>query len=139
MKKNLSKTLLTGILLSLLLATLVVFTGCGGGPETLEEYIDSNDEAKEMIDSYSSSSSDGSGMSVDVTDNTITYTYKYSQTFDDDVLEQMKTQLESAMESSSSSFSSIGDTLEEESGLENIVVRVVYLDGNDTEIFSAEY
>ena len=38
------KILTSGIVVSLLLAMAVMFAGCGG-PETLEEYINSDEEA----------------------------------------------------------------------------------------------
>lgn len=123
-----------GIILSLIFAMTLMFAGCGG-PSTLEEYINSDSEAKEMIDSMSS----GSGMTIDVKDNTLTYTYTYSQTFDDAVIGEMKTQIESAMSSMSSSFESVASTLEEESGIDDITVKVIYEDGAGTEIFSEEY
>ena len=44
------KILTSGIVVSLLLAMAVMFAGCGG-PETLEEYINSDEEAKSTIDS----------------------------------------------------------------------------------------
>ena len=46
------KILTSGIVVSLLLAMAVMFAGCGG-PETLEEYINSDEEAKSTIDSLS--------------------------------------------------------------------------------------
>lgn len=125
------KILTSGIVVSLLLAMAVMFAGCGG-PETLEEYINSDEEAKSTIDSLSTS-----GMTVDVTGNTLTYTYP--QTFDAATVELMKSELENAMESMDSSFESIGDTLEEGSGIDDITVRVVYEDAAGTELFSEDY
>ena len=127
------KILTSGIVVSLLLAMAVMFAGCGG-PETLEEYINSDEEAKSTIDSLSTS-----GMTVDVTGNTLTYTYTYPQTFDAATVELMKSELGNAMESMDSSFESIGDTLEEGSGIDDITVRVVYEDAAGTELFSEDY
>ena len=43
------------------------------------------------------------------------------------------------MEAMDSSFESIGDTLEEGSGIDDITVRVVYEDAAGTELFSEDY
>jgi len=129
------KTLLTSLLLILMMAVMVVFTGCGGGPETLEDYINSDAEAQEEIDALAESS----GMEIDITDNTLTYVYSYDQTFDEAMIEQMAAQFESTMDSMSSTFEGVASTLEEETGIEDITVKVVYQDGAETEIYSVEY
>lgn len=129
-----AKRILTGsLILSLILAMAIMFTGCGG-PETLEEYVNSDSEAKETIDSMSTS-----GMSIDITDNTVTYTYTYDQTFDQEIIDQMAPEMEKTMNSMSSTFEGVASTLEEGSGIDGIVVKVVYLDAAGTEIYSAEY
>lgn len=88
MKKKTSKALFISLLLSLLLAMSMMLASCGG-PSNLEEYIDSNEEIAQQIESFSSS-----GMDIDVTENTLTYTYKYNQTYDDSMAELMSTELE---------------------------------------------
>ena len=115
------------------MAMAVMFSGCGSEPATLEDYINSDAEAQEAIDSMGSTS----GMSIDVTDNTLTYAY--DQTFDDATKELMSTELEHAMSSMGSTFESLVDTLEEGSEISGITVRVVYTDAEGTELYSAEY
>lgn len=132
MRKN---TLLTSLLLILMMAVMVAFTGCGGEPETLEEYINSDAEAAEQIDSLAESS----GMTIDISGNTLTYIYAYDQTFDDAMIEQMAAQFESTMESMASTFENVATTLEEETGISDITVKVVYEDSAGTEIYAAEY
>lgn len=131
--KNLKKILTSGIVVSLLLAMALMFSACGG-PATLEEYINSDEDAKASIEALSTS-----GMTVDVTDNTLTYTYTYSQTFDQATADLMKPELESAMESMASTFEGVADTLEEGSGIDDITVRVIYEDAAGTELFSEDY
>ena len=133
MKKS-RKLLVGSLILVLIMAISIVFSGCGGGPSTLEEYIASDSTAQEQIDSLSTG-----GMDVDITGNTLTYTYTYSQTFDDDTVNQIKPQIENIMSSQGSTFESISKTLEEESGIEGITVKVVYLDGAGTELYSGEF
>lgn len=133
--KRSRKLLTSGIILTLIMAMAVMFSGCGSEPATLEDYINSDAEAQEAIDSMGSTS----GMSIDVTDNTLTYTYAYDQTFDGATKELMSTELENAMSSMGSTFESLVDTLEEGSEISGITVRVVYTDAEGTELYSAEY
>ena len=113
---------------------MVLFTGCGGGTETLEDYVNSNDEIKTEIESYSQD-----GMTVKVEGNVLTYEYQYPDTYDESMVEEMKTQFESAMESVSSTFENIGTTLEEETEIDGITVRVTYLNGDGSEIYSQDF
>lgn len=129
------KTGFTGILLTLMIAAMLVFTGCSSDPGTLEEYINNNAEAQEEIDALAESS----GMEISVKGNTITYIYSYDQTFDEAMIEQMAAQFESTMESMSSTFEGVAVTLEEETGIEDITVKVLYQDSAETEIYSVEY
>lgn len=132
--KTSKKILSVSLILSLLMAITLMFAGCGSSPQTLEDYVNSDSEAQEMIDSLSSS-----GLTVEVKDNTLTCTYAYSQTFDEDTISQMSTQIESAIGSMSSTFENAAATLEEGSGIDDVTVKVVYVDGAGTEIYSAEF
>lgn len=133
MKKKTSKALFISLLLSLLLAMSMMLASCGG-PSNLEEYIDSNEEIAQQIESFSSS-----GMDIDVTENTLTYTYMYNQTYDDSMAELMSTELEKAMASQSGTFESVKQTLVDETGFEDIVVKIVYTDGEDKVLYETEY
>lgn len=121
------------MILSLSFIMTILLAGCGA-PSTLEEYINSNEEAKNTVDSMASDQ-----MNVEVTGNTLTYTYTYNQTFTGETLEAVKEELENAMESQSSTFENIGKTLEQESGIEDITVRVVYANEDGTEIYSEDF
>lgn len=134
MKKKSSRVLLTSLILSLLLAMSIILSGCGGGPANLEEYISSNEELAQEIESYSTA-----GMTIDITENTLTYTYKYSQVFDEATAPLVTSSLADAMSSMDSTFESVRDTLIEETGFSDIVVKIVYTDGNDTVLYESEY
>lgn len=121
------------MILSLSFIMTILLAGCGA-PSTLEEYINSNEEAKNTVDSMASDQ-----MNVEVTGNTLTYTYTYNQTFTGETLEAVKEELENAMESQASTFENIGKTLEQESGIEDITVRVVYANEDGTEIYSEDF
>lgn len=128
------KTLILSLVLALLMAMSMMLAGCGSGPANLEEYINSDEELASEIESYSTS-----GMTIDVTENTLTYTYKYDQTFDESTAELMSTELEKAMDSMGSTFEGVRDTLIEETGFSDISVKIVYTDGNDAVLYEAEY
>lgn len=125
-----SKKVIIGISLAFI---MFVITGCGA-PSTLEEYINSNEDAKSTIDSLASGN-----MKVDITDNTLTYTYTYNQTFTGDTLEKIEEELEKAMEEQSSTFENIGTTLEKESGVSDVKVVVEYLNKDGSKIYSEEF
>lgn len=131
MKKS-SKTVVTALILSLILSMSVVLTGCGAS--NLEEYVNSNNEAKQALESMKTDA-----LNVEVKENTIIYTYTYEQTFDSSVVEALSGSIESTLDESSSSFTSMADTLEKESKIEEVTVKVIYLNGDGSEIFSKEY
>lgn len=133
--KATKKIITSGIILSLIMAMALLFAGCGSSsPETLEDYINSDSEAQETIDSLSSD-----GMNVDVKGNVITFTYTYDQTFDEDTIAAMAPEMESAMDSMESTFTGVAADLEEGSGITGVTVKVVYQDAAGTEIYSNEY
>ena len=127
--KATKKIITSGIILSLIMAMAMLFAGCGSSPETLEEYINSDSEAQETIDSLSSD-----GMNVDIKGNVITFTYTYDQTFDEDTIAAMKPEMESAMNNMESTFTGV-----EGSGITGVTVKVIYKDAAGTEIYSNEY
>lgn len=127
------KTLITSLILVLILAMSTMLAGCGG-PSNLEEYINSNEQLAQEIDSYATE-----GMSIDVSENTLTFTYKYTQVFDEATAALMTSSLADAISSMDSTFESVRDTLIEETGFSDIVVKIVYTDGNDTVLYESEY
>lgn len=127
---------ISGIIIAMMLAMTIMFSGCGSQPSTLEEYIDSNEDAKATLESMSSGSK---GLDVTVDDNTIIYTYTYSDTLDSSVIDAIADELEKTIDKSSSTFTTLADTMEEETKIEGISVKVVYLNGDGSEIFSKEY
>ena len=134
MKKRTSKIIMTSLVLSLLLAMSMLLAGCGSSPATLEEYVNSNEELAQEIESYSTS-----GMTIDISGNTLNFTYKYDQTFDESTAALMTTELEKAMSSMDSTFESVRDMLIEETGFSDIVVKIVYTDGSDAVLYEKEY
>lgn len=124
------------LLMLLLCCVLVVMTmtSCGS-PSTLEEYIADNPDAETSIDSIA----DSAGMEIDITDNTITYTYKYETTYSDNQVDYMKGAMDSALDNMSSTFESLCTQLEDETGLSDISIKVVYQNGDDSVITEKEF
>ena len=133
MRKN---RLYSGIIISLMLAIITMLSGCGSQPATLEEYISNTEEARTTLESMSSSTE---GLEVAVEDNTIIYTYTYDNTLDSSMIESVSEQLEKTIDSSESTFRSMADSLEEESGIDGITIRVIYLNNDGTELVNKEY
>lgn len=133
MRKHMSKTTITSLLLSLMLAMGLILTSCGG-PANLEEMVNSDEDLKAQIESFSTS-----GMTIDIKENTVIYTYKYNQVFDEAMAAEMGTQLESGIDSMSSTFNSVKQQLIDESGFDDITLKIIYTDGNDTELYSTEF
>ena len=133
MRKN---RLNSGIIISLMVAMIIMLSGCGSQPSTLEEYISNDEEAMTTLESVSSSTE---GLEVDVEDNIIIYTYTYDNTLDSSMIESVSEQLEKTIDSSESTFRSMADSLEEESGIDGITIRVIYLNNDGTELVNKEY
>lgn len=121
-------------IVSMLMVLMLAFAGCGS-PSTLEEYLNSDSEAMEQIESLSESS----GLEVDISDNTLTYTFTYDQTYTGDQLELIRTNTESTMESIDSSMEQLAASMEEESGINDVTIVVEYLNKDGSEIFKKEY
>lgn len=138
MKKSKSRILSLVMSLVLILTTAFCLTACGGGTKTLESYVNDNDSIKKQIESASQSDSTME-MSIDIKDNDLIYVYKYKQTFEADVVAQMKTQFESYASSFESTFTNIAKSLEDETKISGITVQIVYQNGDGSEIFKQSY
>lgn len=128
-----NRKIAAGLLVVMLLAMSVLFAGCGG-PSTLEEYISNDTEAAQQIKNMNTNE-----LAVTVEGNTLVYTYTYPQVIDASLVDAVKTQLESTIDSSSSTFTGLADQLEEQSGIDGISVKVVYLNGDGTELMNKTY
>lgn len=127
------KFLSKGLLLSLVLVVMIGFSSCGE-TKTLEDFMNDNAGAKQQVEALS-----GNGLDVEIKDNTVTYTYKYTETFSDDVLEQVKTQLETSMDAQSTTFEGVVSGLEKEAEIEGVVVKVIYQNGDGSTIYEKEF
>lgn len=132
------KTRTKKLLAALMCVTMLfAFAGCGG-PSTLEDYINENTEAKASLESLSSKNAAGD-VTVDVKDNTIIYKFKLGQTVEGEMVKQMKDALDQYMKGVESTFENIASTFEEQSEIKGITVRVIYLNGDDSELYSKDF
>ncbi|MDO4545636.1 MAG: DUF4854 domain-containing protein [Bacillota bacterium] len=138
MKKFTSKTLTMSLVIAMLLAVLMAFSGCGGQPANLEEYIEGNAEAQEQIEK-AQETAENSGLELTIEENTILYTHQYPTTYEPDVAAAMSAQLEESFASFESMFTSLSDQMKEETGIDDIVVRVLVLNGDGSEMYSVDY
>lgn len=136
MKKT-SKLFALVMTLVMVAATAVIFTGCGG-EKTFADYVNSNEDLKAELESYSQSDATGD-MTIEIKENTIVYTYQYKDTMDSSVTGQMKDYFVEYMDTFGTTFESIAKTCEEESGIKGIQVNVIYRNGDGTDLFNEIY
>lgn len=127
------KTLRT-IAMALVMALMLAMTACGGNKDAaLEEYFQT-DEMQEMIQE-AKDSVEGSGMSIEILaeGNSLIYEYTFEEdSFDDSMLDAVKDQLVSGLESAASTFEGIASDLNEELKVDNSTVIVRYLYNGET-------
>lgn len=136
MKKTTLKTIAIALVMTLMLA----MTACGGNKDAaLEKYFQTN-EMQEMVQE-AKDSVEGSGMSIEILaeGNTLIYEYTFEEdSFDDSMLDAVKEQLVSGLESTASTFEGIASDLNDELKVENSTVVVRYLYNGET-LAESEY
>lgn len=120
--------------MALVMALMLAMTACGGNKDAaLEEYFQT-DEMQEMIQE-AKDSVEGSGMSIEILaeGNSLIYEYTFEEdSFDDSMLDAVKDQLVSGLESAASTFEGIASDLNEELKVDNSTVIVRYLYNGET-------
>ena len=126
--------------MALVMALMLAMTACGGNRDAaLEEYFQT-DEMQEMIQE-AKDSVEGSGMSIEILaeGNSLIYEYTFEEdSFDDSMLDAVKDQLVSGLESTASTFEGIASDLNEELKIDNSKVIVRYLYNGET-LVESEY
>lgn len=136
MKKTTLKTIAIALVMTLMLA----MTACGGNKDAALEKYFQTDEMQEMIQE-AKDSVEGSGMSIEILaeGNTLIYEYTFEEdSFDDSMLDAVKEQLVSGLESTASTFEGIASDLNDELKVENSTVVVRYLYNGET-LAESEY
>ena len=136
MKKTTLKTIAIALVMTLMLA----MTACGGNKDAALEKYFQTDEMQEMVQE-AKDSVEGSGMSIEILaeGNTLIYEYTFEEdSFDDSMLDAVKGQLVSGLESTASTFEGIASDLNDELKVENSTVVVRYLYNGET-LAESEY
>lgn len=136
MKKTTLKTIAIALVMTLMLA----MTACGGNKDAALEKYFQTDEMQEMVQE-AKDSVEGSGMSIEILaeGNTLIYEYTFEEdSFDDSMLDAVKEQLVSGLESAASTFEGIASDLNDELKVENSTVVVRYLYNGET-LVESEY
>lgn len=136
MKKTTLKTIAIALVMTLMLA----MTACGGNKDAALEKYFQTDEMQEMVQE-AKDSVEGSGMSIEILaeGNTLIYEYTFEEdSFDDSMLDAVKEQLVSGLESAASTFEGIASDLNDELKVENSTVVVRYLYNGET-LAESEY
>ena len=130
MKKVSVKIIVSALILALMLA----FAGCGG-PSTIEEYVNSSEEAQKEIADIEKSSD----IQVDIKDNTITFTYKMDQTYTKDQVKAIKKEMEKQLPDMEKSLDSSIKELKDDSGIDDITMSMKFLNGDGSEIYAKDF
>lgn len=136
MKKTTLKTIAIALVMTLMLA----MTACGGNKDAALEKYFQTDEMQEMVQE-AKDSVEGSGMSIEILaeGNTLIYEYTFEEdSLDDSMLDAVKEQLVSGLESTASTFEEIASDLNDELKVENSKVVVRYLYNGET-LAESEY
>jgi hypothetical protein len=136
MKKTTLKTIAIALVMTLMLA----ITACGENKDAALEKYFQTDEMQEMVQE-AKDSVEGSGMSIEILaeGNTLIYEYTFEEdSLDDSMLDAVKEQLVSGLESTASTFEGIASDLNDELKVENSTVVVRYLYNGET-LAESEY
>ena len=129
MKKRL---LMTGLVLVFVMAVTVMFTGCG--PANLQEFVETDTELNAQIEGIAA----GSGMEIEIVENTMYFTATAEEAYEGDMMELAKEEYAKALEAEDEQFEAVVDDVEESTGFDvNLEIR--FNDKSGTEILSKVY
>lgn len=134
------KKILTAIVAIIMATTLALsMTACGASPEEkLKNYIES-DTFQSQLDTYKTSFGSTLDIEVKTDDNKLVYEFTYKTQIEDNLIDSVKDQLDTAFNSMSSSFESIANELKTEIKIDNPVVVIKLLNADGTTITELEF
>ena len=110
------------------------------GEVTLEKYIAANPEEEESLNAVKDSfSADGVRTDISCTGNTMFFDFIMTDVDDEDVAASLKPDLDTFLEDQSESYAEIVKTIEDETGVDDIKMIVIFMDANEEEIVSGHY
>ncbi|MDO4176512.1 MAG: DUF4854 domain-containing protein [Bacillota bacterium] len=134
------KRSIIAVVLSVML--LFAFCGCGGGL-TLESYFNDNpDQKAELLEAFEGSDDSGViNMSADISGNTLTVIGTYVDTYPEEVFGVMQEYFDENIDTYEDLINQEKEDLADATGVpkEDITVKVSYVNGDGTEIWSKSY
>ena len=123
------------VVLSVVIATSMMFTMTACGKKSLDSWVNSK-EATTTID-YMNENLDGMTVTFEADGDVFAMVFTFDDTIE--VAEGAEEAMGQLFDSQKAQFETIRDELIKETGNSNISVRVVYNNGDGSEIFSQEF
>ncbi len=138
-----SRKIISVVLIALMAVTsALAFTSCKAKekkPETLEEYVEQTEDAKEELDDIGESmSNDMLDGNVEVKGNDLIFTMKFKETYDESYFDAMREAMEDKVDEYKSTFNDAISDIEKGSGIDDVGLRLIVLNGDDAEIYSVD-
>ena len=106
----------------------------------LESYLAEHPEEEESLKAVSESfSADGVRTDITVTGNTMFFDFVMTDVDDEDTADALKPDLEGFLDDQSEAYSDIVRTMEDETGIDNVKMIVIFMDDDENEIVSGHY
>ena len=131
------------------LLTLSALAGCtsaktivGGNTSSTSAESSSSSEDSTASSESESSADDSMTIKVYADGNALVYEYQFTDEYDlsdEDIKQSVLDALKEGCEENASTFEDIADTLESEVGLSGVHVRLVYLNGDGSEIYTHDF
>ncbi len=129
------KSKLVAVLFTFLLT--LSLAGCGGA-QTLESYVNDNKAVQEEIQKSAISNSSYE-LQINIKENTLIYNFKYKTVLDEELAKQASDTFKANDGTLDATMKNVAKQLEEETEIEGITVKVVYLNGDGKELYTGTY
>lgn len=125
----------------MIIAAAVAFAGCGENePKTLEDYLTSNDEARQEVETAMKiQGGDDMDVNVSYSGNNILITSTLKTTYDTDMIDAVSKAFDSQKENLQTSVQESIRQIEESTEITGVSVDVVIKNGDGTEIWKNHY
>lgn len=139
MKKSFSKLLaVTAMLLSM---TVFAFTGCGSKASSTTDWVN-QDEMQQVVKTMSDSQSDMSIALIAVDDKTVSFQFTFTEQLDipDEATQDLLVDtFDQQMAAQESVFIEMRDQLVKDTKIDDVVLRIEYLNADGSVIYSKDY
>lgn len=128
---------IVNVLLSVAIVTSMMFTVTACGKVTLEEWTTSKEAVTTIETMNQSYASQGMSAAFEADGDVLSMVLTLEDTIE--VSEETQAAMGQALDSQSSVFEAMRDELVKKTGNENVVLRIVYMNGDGTEIYTHEF